>query len=102
MTINLCLSEFIIGERDSEVDSVTLTEDPSNDENAEVTSELVQSSSGLFTVNIFWHYLPSTSGVQKPQALPNADSRVEVSCVVDPTIFNVFNLCFFLGTRSRC
>ena len=101
MTINLCLSEFIIGERVNEVDSVTLTEDPSNDENAEVTSELVQSSSGLFTVNIFWHYLPFTSGVQKPQALPNADSRVEVSCVVDPTSFNLLNFVFIFRRQVK-
>ncbi len=38
----------------------------------------------------------SISVKQQPQqALSNADSQVEVCCVVDPTSFNVFNLCFF-------
>jgi hypothetical protein len=38
----------------------------------------------------------SNSVKQQPQqALSNADSQVEVCCVVDPTSFNVFNLCFF-------
>ena len=37
----------------------------------------------------------SNSAKQQPQqALSNADSRVEVCCAVDPTNFDVFNLCY--------
>jgi tudor domain-containing protein 1/4/6/7 len=56
---------------------VTLAEDPCNNFIAKVIStKVVQSSSGLFQVNIFWQpNRPSTS------AMPDANSRVKVSCV---------------------
>jgi hypothetical protein len=45
--------------------------------------------------------LQPISAVQQPlPAQPISDSRVEVFCVVDQTIFNVFNLCFFFGSQS--
>jgi hypothetical protein len=38
--------------------------------------------------------ISAVNSTYSQQALPDADSRVEVFCVVDPTNFDVFNICF--------
>jgi hypothetical protein len=50
----------------------------------------IESSSGQFTVetlspefSYMTNNMPSTSGGQKPEALPYADSQVEVTCVIE-------------------